>query len=106
MFDQDLDVFFAVDAFATEFTLVGSSPVLTFPAITGSADEESLQGFAVGTERKLQWPTAAATLQQDQILSSLGADGVTVNLWRVMRDGRQVNDGAESFTFIVPHTEA
>lgn len=103
MFDQDLDVFFAVDAFATEFTLVGSSPVLIFPAITGSADEEVLQGFAVGTERKLQWPTAAATLQQDQILSSLGADGVTVNLWRVMRDGRQVNDGAESTTFIVPH---
>lgn len=103
MFDQDLDVFFATDAFATEFTLVGSDPVATFPAIMGAADEEMLQGFAVGTERKLQWPTSAATLRQDQLISSLGADGVTVNLWRVMRDGRQVNDGAESTTFIVPH---
>lgn len=103
MFDDDLDVFFSTDAGATEFTLVGSSPVLTFAAHTGAADEEMLQGFAVGTERKLQWSTAAATLRQDQLLTSLGADGVTVNTWRVMRDGRQVNDGAESVTFIVPH---
>lgn len=103
MFDEDLDVFFAIDAGATEFTLVGSNPVHTFPAIMGSADEEMLQGFAVGTERKLQWATAAATLRQDQLLTSFGPDGVTVNTWRVMRDGRQVNDGAESTTFIVPH---
>jgi hypothetical protein len=103
MFDEDLDVFFDTDDSAAEFTLVGSEPVLTFPAITGSADEEALQGFVVGTERKLQWPTAAATLRQDQILSSLDADGTTVNLWRVVRDGRQISDGAESVTFIVPH---
>jgi hypothetical protein len=103
MFDEDLDVFFDTDDFAAEFTLVGSDPVLTFPAITGSADEEALQGFVVGTERQLRWPTSAATLQQDQLLTSLDVDGVTVNTWRVLRDGRQVNDGAESITFIVPH---
>jgi hypothetical protein len=106
MFDEDLSVFFDADEFATEFTLVGSSPALTFPALTGEADEETLQGYAVGTERKLQWPTAAASLHKDQILSSLSADGTTVQLWRVMRDGWLVNDGAESVTFIVPHTEA
>jgi len=103
MFDEDLSVFFSADEFATEFTLVGSDPAHSFPAIVGEADEEALQGFVVGTERKLQWPTAAATLQQDQILSSLDADGTTVNLWRVVRDGRQISDGAESVTFIVPH---
>lgn len=103
MFDDDLHVFFSTDAGATEFAFVGSEPGHTFAAHTGAADEEALQGFAVGTERKLHWATAAATLQQDQLLTSLGPDGVTVHTWRVMRDGRQTNDGAESITFIVPH---
>ena len=100
MFDEDLSVFYDADEFATEFTLVGSSPALTFAGIVGEVDEDALDGFVTGVERQLRWPTASASLTRDQRLSV--PSGPHAGSWRVLRDGRMVNDGRESVTFIAP----
>ena len=93
--DDDLTAVFYADE-ATEFTLVGSSPVKTFTAHMGQEDEEVLQSYAVGTVRLIQYPTAAIALAEgDQV-----SDGTAT--WRVLRDPRLINDGAESQTYLVP----
>jgi hypothetical protein len=58
-------------------------------------DLEALQGNVVGTVRSIRWPTAAATLREGDLVTE-GS-----NTWKVLRDGRKVNDGAESFTYLV-----
>ena len=93
--DDDLSAVFYDDE-ATEFTLVGSSPVETFRAHVGQEDEEKLQGYAVGTVRLIQYPTAAIVLAEGDEVS----DGTAT--WRVLRDPRLINDGAESQTYLVP----
>jgi hypothetical protein len=93
--DDDLtDVFY--DDEATEFTLVGSSPVETFRAHMGQEDEERFQANAVGTVRLIQYPTAAVVLREGSEVS----DGTVT--WRVYREPRLINDGAESQTYLVP----
>jgi hypothetical protein len=97
MFGDDLTtVFYSTDEFAHEFTLVGSSPVKKFPAILSEVDQELLQDNAVATVREIQYPTAAAALLENDLLS----DGT--DTWRVLRDGRRINDGAESQAYLVP----
>jgi hypothetical protein len=59
-------------------------------------DEEALQGYVVGTVHELRYPTAAAALQEGDLLT----DGT--HTWRVLRAGRVVLDGTESGCFIVP----
>jgi len=95
--DTDLSaVFYSADAGAVEFTLVGSAPVQTFWAHVGQENEEALQGYAVGAVRLIQYPTAAIVLVEGDEIS----DGTTT--WRVLRDPRRLNDGAESQTYLVP----
>ena len=95
--DDDLSaVFYPPGEGAVEFTLVGSSPAQTFRGNLGQADEELLQGYAVGTVRLLQYPTAAIVLSEGDELS----DGVTT--WRVLRDPQLIVDGAESQTYLIP----
>ena len=97
MFGDNLStVFYSTDEFAREFTLVGSSPVQTFPAILSEVDQEVLQDYAVATVREIQYPTAAATLREGNRVSS------GTSTWRVLRDGRRLGDGAESQTYLVP----
>lgn len=93
--DDDLTEVFYDDE-ATEFTLVGSWPVETFRAHMGQEDEEVLQGYAVGTVRLIHYPSAAIALVQGDEVS----DGTAT--WRVLRDPRLINDGAESQTYLVP----
>lgn len=95
--DDDLsEVFYSVEAGAVELTLVGSEPAQTFCAHMGQEDEEMLQGYAVGTVRLIQYPTAAIELAEGDEVS----DGTVT--WRVLRDPRLINDGAESQTYLVP----
>lgn len=92
---QDLSVFYDATGFGTACTLWTEPPV-AFDAILSEADEEMLQGYVVGTVREIRWPTAAATLLEGQMINT----GPTTT-WRVLRDGRKVNDGAESITYLV-----
>jgi len=95
--DDDLtDVFYEADAGAIELTLVGAVPAQTFLAHLGQEDEDVLQGYAVGTVRLIHYPTAAIALAQGDEVS----DGTAT--WRVLRDPRLINDGAESQTYLVP----
>lgn len=95
--DDDLSaVFYEAEDGAVEFTLVGSAPVETFLAHLGQADEEVLQGYAVGTVRLIQYPSAAIVLAEGDEIS----DGTAT--WKVLRDPRLINDGAESQTYLVP----
>lgn len=97
MIDDDLiSVFFDTDDFARQLhKLVDGAPALPgFAAIMAQADEEALQGFMVGTVRELRYATAAATLEEGDLIS----DGTTT--WRVLRAGRLVLDGAESVCYL------
>jgi len=100
MFDEDISVFYDADEFATIFTVVGSSPAVSFAAIGGAVDEQALDGYVTTTARQIQWPTAAATLSRGDQISA--ASGPLAGTWRVLRDGERVNDGAESTTYIGP----
>lgn len=91
---QDLSIFFDATGFGTACTLQTVPPV-AFVGILSEADEEMLQGYVVGTVREIRWPTAAATLLEGQLITAGAAT------WRVLRDGRKVNDGAESITHLV-----
>lgn len=96
MFDDDLtEVFYSADAGAKAFTVVGSSPNVTFYGYLGQEDEEMLQGYAVGTVRLLQYATAAVQLNDGDCVS----DGTTT--WRVFRGPRLINDGSESQIYLV-----
>ena len=95
--DDDLSgVFYSAEAGAVGLTLVGSDPVESFLVHMGQEDEEMLQGYAVGTVRLIQYPTAAVELAEGDLVS----DGTAT--WRVLRDPRLINDGAECQTYIVP----
>jgi hypothetical protein len=99
MIEDDLSsVFFDTDDFATALQkVVDGLPVLPgFAGIMAEADEEALQGFVVGTVRQLHYPTAAATLEEGDLLT----DGTTT--WRVLRPGRVLLDGAESGCYLIP----
>lgn len=96
MLDEDISVFY--DDFATEFSLGGSSPAVTFQAIVGEVDEDALDGYVSGTERQIRWPTPWATLTKGQTLTV--ASGPYTGTWRVLRDGVKVNDGRESVSYI------
>lgn len=95
--DDDLSaIFYAAGDGAVEFTLKDATPVKTFPAHMGEADEEVLQGYAAGTVRLIQYPSAAVELFEGDEIT---ADSKT---WRVLHDYRLINDGAESQTHLVP----
>lgn len=94
MFTEDLSVFFDTAEFATACALQTVPPV-PFNGILSEADEEMLQGYVTGAVREIRWPTAAATLFEGQLVTAGAAT------WRVLRDGRKVNDGAESQTYLV-----
>jgi hypothetical protein len=108
MFDDDLSVFYDTDEFAvTCHKLVDGAPVLpSFAAILSQADEEGMQGYAVGTARELRFPAAAATLPKDARLTTQANAGAAtpgpVLTWRVIREGYLVNDGAESVAYLTP----
>ena len=95
--DDDLSaIFYAPEDGAVEFTLVGSAPLATFRAHKGLEDVEMMDGIASGTERLIQYPTAAVALAKgDQI-----TDGTAT--WRVLRAPWLISDGAESQAYIVP----
>lgn len=95
--DDDLSaVFYSAEAGAVELTLVGSDPAESFRAHMGQEDEEMLQGYAVGTVRLIQYPADAIELAEGDLVSH-----GTVT-WRVLRDPRLINDGAECQTFLIP----
>jgi len=95
--DTDLAAIFYPQGEGTvELSLVGASPAQTFRAHLGEEDQEVLQGYAVGTVRLLQYPTAAAVLAEGDELT----DGA--NTWRVLSDPQLIVDGAESQTYLVP----
>ena len=94
MFSEDLSAFFDATEFGTACALQTVPPV-PFTGILSEVDEEMLQGYVVGTVREIRWPTAAATLLEGQLITAGAAT------WRVLRDGRKVNDGAESLTYLV-----
>lgn len=99
MISDDLSsVFYDTEDFATALQkVVGGVPQLPgFAAIMAEVDEEALQGFVVGAVRELRYPTAAATLEEGDLLT----DGT--HTWRVLRAGRVVLDGSESGCYIVP----
>lgn len=99
MLDDDISVFYdTAEGFATEFTLGSGPQAVIFAAIVGEVDEEALDGYVTDTERQIRWPTAAATLARGDSLAV--AAGPFSGTWRVLRDGRQVNDGRESMTYI------
>lgn len=95
--DDDLsEIFYVVGDGATEFTLVGSDPLKKFRAHKGLEDVEMMDGMASGTERLIQYPTAAIAMAKgDQI-----TDGTAT--WRVLRAPWLISDGAESQAYIVP----
>ena len=94
--DDDLSIFYAADEGAVEFTLVGSSPVQSFLAHKGEADQEALQDYAVARVTVIHYPTAAIVLHQDDEITA------GTETWRVLRDPRVANDGAESTAYLVP----
>jgi len=95
--DTDLSaIFYPPGEGTVELSLVGASPAQTFRAHLGEEDQEVLQGYAVGTVRLLQYPTASVVLAEGDALT----DGVTT--WRVLSDPQLIVDGAESQTYLVP----
>lgn len=95
MFDEDLSVFYDTDDFGCECTRTrGQEAPVTFAAILSVADEEALQGYVVSAVRELRYVTAAVTLLEGDVVA-IGAD-----TWRVLREGRRVNDGAESVALL------
>lgn len=106
MFDEDLSIFYSADEFAvTCYQQVDGAPVLPpFTAILSLVDEEVLQGYVVGTMRELRYPTAVATLLKDARITTQANAGAAIPgpvlTWRVLREGRLVNDGAESVCYL------
>lgn len=98
MIDEDLAAVYYSDDFATDFQVQGQAAP-PFPAILGEADQEALQGYAVGTVHMLHYATAAATLSEgDHITSTHPQHGPRV--WRILRAPRLVLDGAESVAYL------
>ncbi|MDO8903968.1 hypothetical protein [Hydrogenophaga sp.] len=96
--DDDMEVFFDSDEFATTFhKVVDELPVEPgFQGIKSAVDEEVLQRFVAGTVEELRFITAAVQLLEDDRIT----DGTTT--WRVLREGFLLADGAESACYITP----
>ena len=111
MFDDELDVFFDEDDFAVACTRSrpGESDV-AFSGILATVDASQFDGQITLGQHQLQYPTAAADLQSQDVLRTVRTTEAGVSLpaevWRVMRSPERVVDGAESVVYLKPDPEA
>lgn len=110
MFDDELDVFYNDE---TTVACTRSRPGeddAAFAGILAVIDADQFDGHAVLGQHRLQYPTAAADLQTDDVLRTQrrNDDGTLqdAEVWRVVRSPERVVDGAESIVYLVADPEA
>ena len=110
MFDDELDVFYGEDfAVVCTRSRPGENDV-SFAGILATVDADQFDGQLTLGQHSLQYPTAAADLQTQDVLRTVRTTEAGVSLpaevWRVMRSPERIVDGAESFVYLKPDPEA
>lgn len=111
MFDDELEVFYDTEDFAVECTRSrpGEDDV-QFTGILSTLDADQFDGQLTVGQHMLQFPTAAADLQPQDVLRTVrlteAGTPLPAQVWRVMRSPEPVVDGAESVVYLKPDPEA
>lgn len=110
MFDDELEVFYCED-FTVECTRSrpGESDV-AFRGILATVDADQFDGQLTLGQHSLQYPTAAADLQAQDVLRTVrtteAGTALPAEVWRVMRSPERIVDGAESVVYLKSDPEA
>lgn len=110
MFDDELDVFYSDEVTVACTRSRPGEDDAAFAGILAVIDADQFDGHAVLGQHRLQYPTAAADLQTDDVLRTQrrNDDGTLqeAEVWHVLRSPDRVVDGAESIAYLVSDPEA